>query len=1265
MKIRLFFVGIASLWVLGLPVASAQNLTSQGTDFWFAFMRNEPSGTTGGSCNQCVAGCNFWFGSVCLLPVASCASQCTNRGLTCPCTWGGSFTGITNLLYISSNVNTSGTIFFPGGGTQNFTVAANTTRSIQIDEQLYMMWENEQIENKGLRVVTNDPVNVFVLNHRDNSSDATIVLPRNTLRGDYYVMAHAEQPDGQGVQRLSEFVVVASEDNTQIDITLPPGIATINGTAGTWNITLNAGQAYQVRSVQDLTGTHVSSLNRGCKPFAVFGGNEFTRVGNCGSSREHLFEQMYPTATWGNRYVTVPFHGRNGDYFKIIPLEDNTQISINGSVVATLNRQQKHFVLLTQPSIIEGNKPIAVGQFARTQGCDNTVADPIFVNLSAVEQLEITDATFSAFNDPLVSGIISSQYINIYTPTPGVSTVRINGVNRSSEFTPLSGTPYSYARISVPKGNHRIQSDSGFVAFLYGWGNAEAYGYAGGVVLNNLNLKIISQQHGVKKEVVCAEEPVDFSSTSIYTVSDWEWDFGDGSPVVFEEHPTHEYEHPGTYFVKLKVSVTGACDKDSTIRIIRVRKPRYELHSIKNNSCPHLGKDSLDVKLRYQHFSTPLTILVGGLPAAGPDSSLFRGLRAELYPVKFIDGEGCERDTTLDLRMHKLDSLKYTGVRVKPVSCYGGNDGAIILAPPTGGTGRYRFSINNGATWFPANGFMPASGTDSVRIENLRANQYQVLLQDDSVRYCELPYPSLLEVTQPDSLVAQFGHTVPDCAGGGTVTMKFYDPQGGSGAYQFSADGGGSWQTWTTDTLFIPGIPSGLAGLRIRDAARPSCSFPVKDTIIPGYAGLSATLVPANLTGCGTGDGEVQVTNAAGGSGNYEYSIDNIDWQSSNTFSALPEGEYTLWMRDQQRPECTLEIGSAELSAPGGVTGNLVVTPITACSAPWDGEILFTNLTGGSGNYEFTLNDGNEWTPLSAMTNPVRNLAPGTYQGIWIRDVNTTSCQFRVRQQLTLSRPNTVQVDNDTLVCEAASGNYTPLRGLPAGGTWSSPDVAGVNPATGSVDMAGIMPSTTIRLVYSHPTLCADTFEVYVSANPSNAFLATPPLGDTLYMPSAHLLLTFPNYMPGERIRVMWGDGHQSNVTTSNVATHTYQLPGTFTLSFDVEDANGCRSETLSEQVVVVKPIPDPRIPNTFTPNGDGVNDTWRIDLDNARDLRVSLYNRWGYEVYAQRADAGILEWDGRSTQGQAAEGVYFYRLEYKLVTGEVRVLSGSVTLVR
>ena len=93
-------------------------------------------------------------------------------------------------------------------------------------------------------------------------------------------------------------------------------------------------------------------------------------------------------------------------------------------------------------------------------------------------------------------------------------------------------------------------------------------------------------------------------------------------------------------------------------------------------------------------------------------------------------------------------------------------------------------------------------------------------------------------------------------------------------------------------------------------------------------------------------------------------------------------------------------------------------------------------------------------------------------------------------------------------------------------------------------------------------------------------------------------------------------------------------------------------------------------VPNSFTPNSDGINDYWSISGDNIERLEVSLFNRWG-EVFYQ-SDAIDFKWMGQRRDGEhyAEAGTYPYLIKVQLrdelgrVTDE-QELRGFVTLVR
>ncbi|RMG32089.1 MAG: PKD domain-containing protein [Bacteroidetes bacterium] len=137
-----------------------------------------------------------------------------------------------------------------------------------------------------------------------------------------------------------------------------------------------------------------------------------------------------------------------------------------------------------------------------------------------------------------------------------------------------------------------------------------------------------------------------------------------------------------------------------------------------------------------------------------------------------------------------------------------------------------------------------------------------------------------------------------------------------------------------------------------------------------------------------------------------------------------------------------------------------------------------------------------------------------------------------------------------------------------------------------------------------------------------------------------------------------FGDG---NTSTEQNPTHTYETPGLYTVSLTVRNAGGCENRLQLGTVEVLEPAEI--IPNVFTPNGDGIHDTYKVQLGSVEQYHLLIFDRWGKLVFESRNPAD--EWDGRYKGKEAAVGVYSYRIEAVLTGGEKRMLSGMLTLLR
>jgi hypothetical protein len=158
-------------------------------------------------------------------------------------------------LHLAAEEGASVEVAIPAlGFHQSVEVQAGQMTSIPLSTLSYFRHVHDQVSRHTVHLVASAPVNAYLSNYMNFSSDAFLLLPVSTLGREYYVLAY----ECAGGSCGSQFLISAIEDNTRVTITLPVDVS--GYAAGEpFSIILNRLDSYYFENRGDLTGAHIRS----------------------------------------------------------------------------------------------------------------------------------------------------------------------------------------------------------------------------------------------------------------------------------------------------------------------------------------------------------------------------------------------------------------------------------------------------------------------------------------------------------------------------------------------------------------------------------------------------------------------------------------------------------------------------------------------------------------------------------------------------------------------------------------------------------------------------------------------------------------------------------------------------------------------------------------------------------------------------------------------------------------------------------------------
>ena len=320
------------------------------------------------------------------------------------------------------------------------------------------------------------------------------------------------------------------------------------------------------------------------------------------------------------------------------------------------------------------------------------------------------------------------------------------------------------------------------------------------------------------------------------------------------------------------------------------------------------------------------------------------------------------------------------------------DDQGEILVDPSGGYAPYDIVLTNTTTAQVYN----ANDVQAMVFTGLSAGNYDIVITDDAG--CVLNDNEVLNPATPITANAIPLNTTLACYGDNSATVTAVVTGGGSGSYEYRLnyyDDAGSVIEFTsaeqTSDTFT-GLGAGIYSITVVDGW--NCDVETNQVTIDEPTEVAAFLIRTDPLTCTTGV-EFELT-ATGGSGTYEYSLDNVTFlpMTSNPMGlpatgTLGAGTYQYYVRDAVNG-CEAVLSNAIEEDP--IDPLVLIVDDSAAFVNCTGETtgrIFADAEGGLGNYQYELYI-NSVTPANRMLGPQSSgefsgLAAGTY---W---VNVTS----------------------------------------------------------------------------------------------------------------------------------------------------------------------------------------------------------------------------------------------------------------------------------
>ena len=552
-------------------------------------------------------------------------------------------------------------------------------------------------------------------------------------------------------------------------------------------------------------------------------------------------------------------------------------------------------------------------------------------------------------------------------------------------------------------------------------------------------------------------------------------------------------------------------------------------------------------------------------------------------------------------------------------------------------TGSIQVNVMNASdcdcVWYKDGSTTPfmTQSAPNCNLTNVGAGMYRLDIVCDGEVECS----SDTIINQPAAIVINGLVTNIGC--GQTTGSIVLDVTGGAPNYTYQWDDPNMSQTKD-----ISNLEAGDYTVVVTDAN--NCTAMETYTIMDMSAPLACEETVVDVACFGEATGSISL-NITGGcpDGNGNYNITPAD------LTGLTAGDYTITVSDFSNPAMTITkmVTINQPDAALDVTGN--TTPSTGN----DGTI---NITPSGGTMPYTIT----WTGgiADGETNPT-GLAPDTYTVTIVDDNGCTISEAFIVTSAMGGGPEFTDPDANDVLCNGEDS-----------GAVSFTITAGTGPFTIQlIDSGSSVVASTTADIPGPVTLTGIEAGIYtVLITDANGNENTKSV--SVAEPSAISIESIVNCANGSNndgsieISVSGGVGNYMFEWSNGSMSENLENVGIGNYSLLVEDGNGCQAIANNIRINDCNPTNCYEAIHIITPNGDGINDVFVINCVMQEDTRLTVYDRWGQEVYTQQNYDN--SWSGIDMDNEELqESAYMWVLEVDFAENRREVFKGTVTILR